>query len=158
VTLTGYLDTTTSLTDHLAACDVTLNLRWPTARETSGPWLRALAAGRATVITDLVHLDDVPSLDPRTWTVNEARGARREARRQSRRRTSREQPRTPSPIAHRNRAPSASPSTSSTRTTRCGSPCGGWRGCGAARAARARGARLVDAEHSVEAMATTTSA
>jgi glycosyltransferase involved in cell wall biosynthesis len=69
VTLTGYLESDESLTDHLAACDVTLNLRWPTARETSGPWLRALAAGKATVITDLVHLADVPSLDPRTWTV-----------------------------------------------------------------------------------------
>jgi glycosyltransferase involved in cell wall biosynthesis len=69
-TLTGYLESDEDLTDHLAACDVTLNLRWPTARETSGPWLRALAAGRATVITDLVHLGDVPSLDPRTWTVN----------------------------------------------------------------------------------------
>jgi len=74
VTLTGYLDTDESLTDHLAACDVTLNLRWPTARETSGPWLRALAAGRATVITDLVHLGGVPSLDPRTWTVQDAEG------------------------------------------------------------------------------------
>jgi hypothetical protein len=49
---------------------VSLNLRWPTARETSGPWLRALAAARPTIITDLVHLDDVPSLDPRTWRVN----------------------------------------------------------------------------------------
>ena len=28
---------------------------------------RALAAGRATVIVDLVHLALVPSLDPRTW-------------------------------------------------------------------------------------------
>ena len=68
VTLTGYLETDAELTDHLAACDVSLNLRWPTARETSGPWLRALAAGTATVITDLVHLGDVPSLDPRSWT------------------------------------------------------------------------------------------
>src|SRR5258708_26745918 len=75
VTLTGYLDADEDLTDHLAACDVTLNLRWPTARETSRPWLRALAAGRATIITDLVHLADVPSLDPRTWTMNEAGGA-----------------------------------------------------------------------------------
>src|SRR2546430_12142591 len=58
---------TTLFRSHLAACDVTLNLRWPTARETSGPWLRALAAARATVITDLVHHADVPSLDPRTW-------------------------------------------------------------------------------------------
>jgi glycosyltransferase involved in cell wall biosynthesis len=67
VTLAGYLDAEEDLTDHIAACDVTLNLRWPTARETSGPWLRALAAGRATIITDLVHLGDVPSLDPRSW-------------------------------------------------------------------------------------------
>jgi glycosyltransferase involved in cell wall biosynthesis len=72
VTLTGYLDADEDLTDHLAACDVALNLRWPTARETSGPWLRAIAAGKATVITDLVHLGEVPSLDPRTWTVQRA--------------------------------------------------------------------------------------
>jgi glycosyltransferase involved in cell wall biosynthesis len=78
VTLTGYLESDAALTDHLAACDVSLNLRWPTARETSGPWLRALAAGRATVITDLVHLADVPSLDPRTWTVQEVGGWRSE--------------------------------------------------------------------------------
>jgi glycosyltransferase involved in cell wall biosynthesis len=67
ITFTGYLDTDEDLTDHIAACDATLNLRWPTARETSGPWLRALAAGKPTVITDLVHLADVVSLDPRTW-------------------------------------------------------------------------------------------
>lgn len=67
ITMTGYLASNALLTDHLAACDVSLNLRWPTARETSGPWLQALAAGRATIITDLVHLDDVPSVDPRTW-------------------------------------------------------------------------------------------
>jgi glycosyltransferase involved in cell wall biosynthesis len=71
VTLTGYLDADEDLTDHLAACDVSLNLRWPTARETSGPWLRALAAGRPTIITDLVHMGDVPSLDPRSWTAND---------------------------------------------------------------------------------------
>jgi glycosyltransferase involved in cell wall biosynthesis len=70
VIVTGYLPSDADVTRHLAACDVTLNLRWPTARETSGPWLRALAAGRATIITDLVHHADVPSLDPRTWTVN----------------------------------------------------------------------------------------
>ncbi len=70
VTLTGYLDADEDVTDHIAASDVTLNLRWPTARETSGPWLRALAASKATVVTDLAHLGDVPSLDPRTWTEN----------------------------------------------------------------------------------------
>jgi len=75
VIVTGYLETDEELTDHLAACDVSLNLRWPTAGETSGAWLRALAAGVATVITDLAHLGDVPSLDPRTWTKNEEVGA-----------------------------------------------------------------------------------
>ncbi len=67
VTTTGYVESDEALTDHLAACDVSLNLRWPTARETSGPWLRALAAGRPTIVTDLAHLTGIPSLDPRTW-------------------------------------------------------------------------------------------
>ena len=70
VIVTGYLESDAELTEHLAAADVSLNLRWPTAGETSGPWLRALAAGVATVITDLAHLGDVPSLDPQTWTTN----------------------------------------------------------------------------------------
>jgi glycosyltransferase involved in cell wall biosynthesis len=59
----------------IAAVDVSLNLRWPTAREMSGPWVRALAAGRATVIVDLVHLALVPSLDPRTWQPHTPGGA-----------------------------------------------------------------------------------
>jgi glycosyltransferase involved in cell wall biosynthesis len=53
--------------EWMAAVDVSLQLRWPTALETSGPWLRALAAARPTVIVDLAHLSTVPSLDPRTW-------------------------------------------------------------------------------------------
>jgi glycosyltransferase involved in cell wall biosynthesis len=71
VVATGYLESDDELTDHIAASDVTLNLRWPTARETSGPWLRALAAGRPTVIVDLLHLRHVPSVDPRTWRPNQ---------------------------------------------------------------------------------------
>jgi glycosyltransferase involved in cell wall biosynthesis len=51
----------------VAATDVSLNLRWPTTLETSGPWLRSLACGKPTVIFDLPHLDHVPALDPRTW-------------------------------------------------------------------------------------------
>ncbi|MBA3295883.1 MAG: glycosyltransferase family 4 protein [Acidobacteria bacterium] len=70
VTMTGYLETDRDVTDHIAACDVSLNLRWPTAREVSGPWLRALGAGRPTITIDLAHMADVPSLDPRTWTVS----------------------------------------------------------------------------------------
>ena len=70
VIVTGYVESDAALTDHLAAADVSLNLRWPTAGEMSGPWLRALAAGVATVITDLAHLGHMPSLDPRTWRMN----------------------------------------------------------------------------------------
>jgi glycosyltransferase involved in cell wall biosynthesis len=67
VHLTGFVDTDEDLTGCVAAADVTLNLRWPTARETSGPWLRALAAGRPSIVVDLAHTADVPALDPRTW-------------------------------------------------------------------------------------------
>lgn len=67
VTLTGYVEDEQVLTDTMAATDVALNLRWPTAREMSGPWLRALAAGVATITLDLAHTVHVPSLDPRTW-------------------------------------------------------------------------------------------
>ena len=70
VTLTGYLPTDEAFTENIAACDVALNLRWPTAREVSGPWLRCLAAGKPTVIVDLAHLANVPALDPRTWQSN----------------------------------------------------------------------------------------
>ena len=75
VIVTGYLETDDELTEHLVACDVSLNLRWPTARETSGPWLRALAAGRPTIVIDLVHMGDVPSIDPRTWKPLAARSS-----------------------------------------------------------------------------------
>jgi len=65
VVITGYLDED-ALPEYLAAVDVSLNLRWPTARETSAAWLRCLAAGKPTIITDLAHQTDIPSLDPRT--------------------------------------------------------------------------------------------
>lgn len=70
VVVTGYLEGDPELTDHLAACDVSLNLRWPTAREVSGPWLRSLAAGVPTITLHLAHMTDVPSLDPRTWSLS----------------------------------------------------------------------------------------
>jgi len=71
VTVTGYV-TDEELPAYLAAADVCLCLRWPTSRETSASWLRCLAAGKPTVITDLVHTTSVPALDPRTWTALEA--------------------------------------------------------------------------------------
>jgi glycosyltransferase involved in cell wall biosynthesis len=54
---------------YIEAADACLCLRWPTSRETSAAWLRCLAAGKATVITDLAHTADVPAYDPRSWTV-----------------------------------------------------------------------------------------
>lgn len=68
IILTGYVEEEAELTDLVAGVDVVLNLRWPTARETSGPWLRALAAGKPTVVVNLLQILDVATLDPRTWT------------------------------------------------------------------------------------------
>lgn len=71
VTIVGHVPDE-ALDDWIESADVCLNLRWPTSRETSASWLRCLAAGKATVITDLAHTGDVPSLDPRTWTLQHA--------------------------------------------------------------------------------------
>lgn len=56
-----------ALGSYIHASDACLCLRWPTNGETSASWLRCLAAGKPTAITDLAHLAHVPSLDPRTW-------------------------------------------------------------------------------------------
>jgi glycosyltransferase involved in cell wall biosynthesis len=66
-TVTGYIAREEDLDGCIAAVDVALTLRWPTAREISGPWLRALALGKPTVTMQLAHLADVPALDPRDW-------------------------------------------------------------------------------------------
>jgi len=55
--------------DYLMEADVCLCMRWPSSRETSASWLRCIAAGRPTITTDLVHTVDVPTLDPRSWSV-----------------------------------------------------------------------------------------
>ena len=68
VTFAGYVETG-ALPAYLAASDVVLSLRWPSARETSASWLRAIAAGRPTLVTDLAQQADLPMLDPRSWTV-----------------------------------------------------------------------------------------
>jgi len=60
VHLAGYVDDE-RIGDYLAATDVCLCLRWPTALETSASWLQCLSASRATVISDLAHLVDIPS-------------------------------------------------------------------------------------------------
>ena len=48
------------LPEHVAAVDVAVHLRYPTARETSAALLRVLAQGRPTIVSDLENLSDVP--------------------------------------------------------------------------------------------------
>ena len=68
VTLVGYVNDR-EFSSYLLAADVCLCLRWPTAVETSASWLRCLAAGKPTVITDLAHTGDVPTLVTRgAWS------------------------------------------------------------------------------------------
>jgi glycosyltransferase involved in cell wall biosynthesis len=71
VTVTGYVPED-AMSAYLASADVCLCLRWPTGRETSASWLRALAAGRATVVADLAHTDEAACYDPRTWALEPA--------------------------------------------------------------------------------------
>lgn len=68
VSVAGYVSDD-EIDDYLAASDVCLCMRWPSSRETSASWLRCLAAGKPTISTDLVHTIDVPTMDPRSWTV-----------------------------------------------------------------------------------------
>jgi glycosyltransferase involved in cell wall biosynthesis len=68
VVVTGFVEDA-ELPAYLAASDVVFALRWPSARETSASWLRAIAAGRPTVVTDLAQQASLPALDPRSWTV-----------------------------------------------------------------------------------------
>jgi len=68
VTMAGFVPQE-QLASYLAAADVCLCMRWPSSRETSAAWLRCVAAGRPTIVTDLVHMVDVPAIDPRGWTT-----------------------------------------------------------------------------------------
>ena len=45
---------------YLGACDICLNLRYPTVGETSGTLLRALGLGRAVIVSDLGAFADLP--------------------------------------------------------------------------------------------------
>jgi glycosyltransferase involved in cell wall biosynthesis len=65
VIVTGYLPDE-ALGRYLAAADACLCLRWPSAQETSAAWLRCLAAGRPTVVTDLTMMGEIPRIDARS--------------------------------------------------------------------------------------------
>ena len=136
VEMTGWVDDD-AFDRAIVESDVCLCLRWPTNREASGPWLRALAAGKPTVVNDLVHLVDLPTLDPRTWEVQWRRPPPPTRRASG---------------AARRRSPS--PSTSWTRTTRWRSRCAAWRWTPALRAELGAAARRHwAAGHTVEHMA-----
>lgn len=72
IEVTGYVDDE-QLAAELRTADVCLCLRWPTARETSASWLRCLAAGKPTIVPDLITTVDVPTLDPRHWQLKHDR-------------------------------------------------------------------------------------
>jgi glycosyltransferase involved in cell wall biosynthesis len=59
---------------YLAAVDICACMRWPSNGETSASWWRAMAAGRATIVTDLTHQCDLPVVDPRGWRLLGASG------------------------------------------------------------------------------------
>lgn len=45
---------------YIAACDIVLNLRWPTVGETSGTLLRAFGLGKATIVSDVGSFAEYP--------------------------------------------------------------------------------------------------
>ena len=45
---------------YMAACDIVLNLRYPTVGESSGTLLRALGMGKAVVVTDVGSFREYP--------------------------------------------------------------------------------------------------
>jgi glycosyltransferase involved in cell wall biosynthesis len=59
VVSTGYVDLVTFYL-HLKALDVVVNLRYPTAGESSGTFARALAEGRATIVNNYGSFAEVP--------------------------------------------------------------------------------------------------
>ncbi|MDX1643050.1 MAG: glycosyltransferase [Thermoanaerobaculia bacterium] len=59
VHVTGFLDFD-EFESAIAACDLCLNLRYPSAGETSAALLRVLALGRATVVSDFAQFAELP--------------------------------------------------------------------------------------------------
>jgi glycosyltransferase involved in cell wall biosynthesis len=60
VTITGYVDRA-AFEDYVAAADICVNLRHPTAGETSASLLRLLGAGRPTLVTATGSFAELPS-------------------------------------------------------------------------------------------------
>lgn len=59
VAVTGYLDMD-SFYGYIAACDIAVNLRYPSAGETSGTLIRLLGGGKAVIISNLHQFAEWP--------------------------------------------------------------------------------------------------
>jgi hypothetical protein len=59
VHVTGFLDFE-EFEQAIAACDLCVNLRYPTAGETSASLLRVLAVGRPAIVSDYAHSAELP--------------------------------------------------------------------------------------------------
>jgi glycosyltransferase involved in cell wall biosynthesis len=57
--VTGFLDFD-EFEQAIAACDICVNLRYPTAGETSASLLRVLAVGRPAIVSDYAHSAELP--------------------------------------------------------------------------------------------------
>lgn len=57
--ITGYVDEAT-LNAHISACDVLVNLRFPSVGESSGSLARAFSAGRCCLVTDTASYRELP--------------------------------------------------------------------------------------------------
>jgi glycosyltransferase involved in cell wall biosynthesis/SAM-dependent methyltransferase len=60
VRLVGRTEAIEDFTGYLAACDVILNLRYPTVGETSGTLMRAMGLGKAVLISDVGAFHELP--------------------------------------------------------------------------------------------------
>jgi glycosyltransferase involved in cell wall biosynthesis len=60
VRLTGFLNLSRFYL-YLKACDVVVNLRWPSAGEASGTLARALAVGRAAIVNNVGSFSEIPN-------------------------------------------------------------------------------------------------
>ena len=60
VRLVGRADAIEDFTGYLAACDIVLNLRYPTVGETSGTLMRALGLGKAVIVSGVGAFQELP--------------------------------------------------------------------------------------------------
>ena len=73
VRCTGFVDNLSEFLNWTATADIVINLRYPTAGETSATALRALAAGRPLIVSDHGWYSELPDAICRKVPVNDER-------------------------------------------------------------------------------------